>query len=175
MSTMVNEVLQWAAIAACVAYVLLTQRRALMTLAVGRRQNGPAVGDRVPRSFSRYVGNTRAPFFAAFVDESCGGCHELLAALGNVDSNRLDSVTLLSRDPSVEFEQSVRALGVRLIAAPPALWLSCKVAATPMILYIDDRGVVASKSMGSRIDRFIQRVQTYPSLYSQPASEEVSR
>jgi len=90
----------------------------------------------------------------AFVTEDCVGCQRLLA---DVTEGRQQQdgqpLVLVAHKPSGEFAAALEESRIPLITDDGELWEDCRVASTPLVVRIDEKGRIAMKEVTHRVDR----------------------
>jgi hypothetical protein len=158
----VNEVLQWAFLTVIAFLMLGALRQISLMLPPSRRAtpSGPRVGDRIPRQLITQlrrefsVSELQTGTLVAFLVENCVGCQQLLT---NLVDQRGDlgsvPVALVTNRPSHQFRRAVSDLGLPVIHDDRgALWDTCGITATPLVLRIDAEGRVLAKEVTHRVE-----------------------
>lgn len=158
---MLNELLQWSAIAIMALFLLgaLRQIGLMLPARTAPSQGGPPEGRKLPKRAYEgltgvFGGEVPAAFTVAFVSESCAGCQRLLSR--QAESPTKGSLTIVARDPSAGFSEAIEELDVRWIAdVQGEIWDACGVTATPLVLEIERGGRVARKEVTADVSEFV--------------------
>jgi hypothetical protein len=161
---MVNEVIQWVALAVLAFFLLGVFRQVSVGLPPEGRAvpSGPRLGSRIPKQLMHVLteelssgGNSLV--FVAFVTESCIGCQQLLShldqALTALNGHRL---ILVAKNASPQFREALGETHVRTVEDNGDIWSACGVTATPLILKLDANGRVLAKEVTHRVDILVE-------------------
>jgi hypothetical protein len=156
---MIGEVIQWVLLVTMAFFLLGLLRRVAIMLPppVRAPSSGPAEGTRLPRNvLSQLIRlapqHSLAGLTVAFVAENCQGCQRLLASLAeSVDSM---GVVLVAKRPSPQFRQALDQLDVpTLFDDSGRVWEQSKVSATPLVVRLDEHGVIVAREVTHRVDK----------------------
>lgn len=161
----VNEVLQWIALVVLTLLTLGVLRQMSLLLPPAQRgaTSGPSTGRRAPSRLLERVevavggGGLERGALVAFVTENCVGCQQLLADLaeGRQQPNG-QPLVLVAHKPSDQFVAALEETRIPMIADDGELWEDCRVASTPLIVRIDERGRTAMKEVTHRVNAVAQ-------------------
>jgi hypothetical protein len=158
----VNEVLQWIVLVVLTLLTLGVLRQVSLLLPPSDRgaASGPATGRRAPAQLLRRLeaavgnGGLERGALVAFVTEDCVGCQRLLADVTE-GRQQLDGqpLVLVAHRPSEEFAAALEESRIPLITDDGELWQDCRIASTPLVVRIDEKGRIAMKEVTHHVDR----------------------
>lgn len=157
-----NEVLQWAAIAALaipIAGLYWHHARATAD-SVGDMalRSGPPLNRRLPKEAFHAVreamgGPLGQETVIAFVSESCPACAKLLSTLENPPRS-LPQHVIVSANSSPDFAAALAELPSPTIHDDGTLFRVCNIQVTPFLVNIDTDGYVRGKSVEHELSSF---------------------
>jgi hypothetical protein len=158
----VNETLQWAALVVLAVLVLGVFRQISLWMPDATRstaRTGPEVGRRLPKrllgEIERLLGRRIAGDGAlvAFVSENCAACQALLSQVETSEARQLGMpIVVVARTPSEQFQSALEDLGLPLVLDSGQIWNESGITSTPLVVRIDEEGVVSSKGVTHLVD-----------------------
>jgi hypothetical protein len=157
----VNEVLQWTVLVVLTLLTLgvLRQVSLMLPSTVRGDEGGPSTGRHAParllRELEGAVGDAARGrgVLVAFVTENCVACQRLLADV-SAGRQKLNGqpLVLVAQRPSDQFRTALEETRIPMIADEGDLWHDCRVASTPLVVRIDEKGRTAMKEVTHRVD-----------------------
>jgi hypothetical protein len=158
--TLIPEILQWASLI-IVSILLLGVMRQLSLLAPTSSRTadvlGPVIGSRLPRAavmqLTESIERRHSATLLAFVTQDCAGCQRLLASLTRDEGRPHETdIAIVTRNANEEFRSAVDQIGLPVGHDDGALWVMCKVNATPFLILLDGDYRVLSRGVSHRVD-----------------------
>lgn len=161
---MVNETIQWAVILAMALMILGLYREISVTSPTRQvgLSDGLHEGDHLPQEVVAKLADASARFKAigatiSFVVENCSACQRLLGELPGAIRENPGSLAVVAREPSGDFRKALRELGVPIVFDEDGdIWRACRITATPLVVYVDNVGVVRRQEVTHDVRRFAE-------------------
>lgn len=160
---MLNEIIQWAALASIVVLLLGLLRQVSAIVPPSRRlPSGPQAGERLPSplrdALERDPTHRGASGLLVFVSEGCAGCSRLLSVLeaGGSTQNLGDSwVLIVPRSDRGPFVGALEQAGFSILPDESGdFWRTLGVAATPTVMHIDPEGRITYRGVTQDVQQF---------------------